>query len=62
MEFDFQSSSVMGGTFVSPDFPFADLPKQENQIKETITLKAGGSSQLQIRGTSDNREGIRREN
>ena len=40
-----------------PDFPFADLPKQPAQIKETIIICGSQNSSFGITGTLDEEEG-----
>lgn len=52
-----QPCIVTNGVLTFPDFPFNPLPKQPNQIKETILLEGGWNNTVSIEGTTDDVEG-----
>lgn len=57
MILDQQQPIVVGETVVFPDWPFAAVPKQPSQIKETVIKGAStAGTTIRIKGASDQRE------
>lgn len=57
MEFDCQGFVSFPGVMSSPDWPYADVPKQSSQVKETIALKGTSTKgSIFLTGTVDKKE------
>lgn len=57
MFFDMQETTLEGGLISYPDFPYAAVPKQPDQIKQTVIVQGSTSSRnVSVQGTSDRSE------
>lgn len=53
MEFDFNFATSVDGQMTYPDYPFTDLPKQPEQIKETIRITGTIGRFISVQGSAD---------
>lgn len=55
--FDFSAAVNYEGVIVYPDFPFGTLPKDPDDVGESITIRGSSSSaSQQLYGTADQTE------